>query len=136
MLKKIELPTKSRSQFFEGFVFTLWCQSGQLTSLTGCEAGTEHSSQPNTAKAAGSIMADARSHFQETYSFMNDIKHGLFPGPTPEKQFTIPSVPRMRDIPGHLPPAFTQIAPGEKRKYFVCPPRACQSTLWPDLVDH
>ncbi|KAJ7703583.1 hypothetical protein B0H17DRAFT_1194100 [Mycena rosella] len=66
---------------------------------------------------------------------MNDIKHGLYPGPTPEKQFTIPSVLMMRDIPGHLPPAFRQIAPSEKRKYFVCPPCPCQSALWPDLEE-
>ncbi|KAJ7692105.1 hypothetical protein B0H17DRAFT_1200687 [Mycena rosella] len=66
---------------------------------------------------------------------MNDIKHGLFPGPMPEKQFTIPSIPMMHDIPGHLPPAFTQIAPARSASISCAPLRACQSALWPDLEE-
>ncbi|KAJ7654923.1 hypothetical protein B0H17DRAFT_1146561 [Mycena rosella] len=65
---------------------------------------------------------------------MKDVKHGLFPGPTRERQLTIPSVPMMCHIPGgrDLPPAFTKLSPGEKRAHFVFPTRVCQSGLWPD----
>ncbi|KAJ7718581.1 hypothetical protein DFH07DRAFT_784917 [Mycena maculata] len=43
----------------------------------------------------------------------------------------------MRDTPRaqcRPTPAFTGLAPGEKRMRFLCPPRECRDPMWPDFV--
>ncbi|KAJ7691406.1 hypothetical protein B0H17DRAFT_1201053 [Mycena rosella] len=104
-----------------------------LASITSTESDTSDASGPRLRAIPRLCVAVV----VETYSLMKDVKHGLFPGPTPEKQLTIPPVPMMRNIRDRrdLPPAFTKLSPGEKRTRFVCPARVCQSSLWPDLEE-